>query len=142
MFPKKKEKPKIDPEQRAMFEYAQSRVKQKKNLFRHFVVFIAGAVLLIILNLALGFGENINPLQIQWFVWAILIWFFLFLIHLLNVFLIGRFMNKKWENEQIDKLVEKQKAKIIQLQDKIDKEFPLPEKKTEGLIRPDQPLNS
>ena len=95
MFSKKQETTKIDREQRELIEYAQYRVKQKKNLFRHFVVFLAGAVLLIVLNKFLDFGANFKPGQVDWFVWAILIWFFIFLIHFLNVFLLGSFMNKK-----------------------------------------------
>ena len=142
MFSKKQETTKIDREQRKLIEYAQYRVKQKKNLFRHFVVFLAGAVLLIVLNKFLDFGANFRPGQVDWFVWAILIWFFIFLIHFLNVFLLGSFMNKKWENEQIDKLVAKQKVKIAKLQEQIDRDHPLPEQQKSYLSRPDKPLNT
>ena len=142
MFSKKQETTKIDRDQRELIEYAQYRVKQKKNLFRHFVVFLAGAVLLIVLNKFLDFGADFRPGQVDWFVWAILIWFFLFLIHFLNVFLLGSFMNKKWEHEQIDKLVSKKKAKIAKLQEQIDREHPLPEQQKTFISRPDKPLNS
>ena len=142
MFSKKQETTKIDREQRELIEYAQYRVKQKKNLFRHFVVFLAGAVLLIILNKFLDFGADFRPGQVDWFVWAILIWFFLFLIHFLNVLLLGSFMNKKWEHEQVDKLVTKQKAKIVKLQEQVDREHPLPEQHKTFISRPDEPLNS
>lgn len=141
MFLKNKEKAKLDPEQREMFEYARHRIKQKKNLFRHFIIFLAGAVLLIILNLLLNFGEDFRPFQVDWFVWAILIWFFFFLIHFLNVFVMGRFMDKKWENEQMDKLVAKQKNKIAEMQKTVEKENPLPEK-TRPFKNPDQPHNT
>ncbi len=141
MFSKKKETSKIDPEQREMIENAQIRIKQKKNLFRHFIIFLAGAVLLIILNLILDFGVDFRPLNVDWFVWATLIWFFFFLIHFLNVFLLSSFMNKKWESEQLDRLVAKQRAKIAQLQNKVEDENPLPEKKS-PFDRPNRPLNS
>lgn len=141
MFSKKKDTSKIDPEQRQMIEYAQQRVKQKKNLFRHFIIFLAGAILLIVINLILDFGADFRPFGVDWFVWAILIWFFIFLVHILNVFLLNSFMDKKWENEQIDRLVTKQKSKIAKLQSDIDKEQPLPQKKS-PLTKPDQPLNT
>ena len=144
MFSKKQESTKIDPEQRELIEYAQQRIKQKKNLFRHFVIFLAGGILFIILNKFLDFGSAFRPASVDWFVWAVLIWFFFFLIHFLNVFLFKSFMNKKWENEQLDKLVAKQKAKIAKLQNKVDKQHPLPvnESKTQTITRPDTPLNT
>lgn len=141
MFSKKQENTKIDRDQRELIEYAQLRIKQKKNLFRHFVIFLAGSVLLIILNLILDFGADFRPFQVDWFVWATLIWFFLFLIHFLNVFIFRAFMNKKWENDQLDKLVAKQKAKIAQLQTRVDTDFPITENRA-PITRPDTPLNS
>ena len=140
MFSSKKETSKIDPEQRELIENAQVRIKQKKNLFRHFIVFLAGAVLLIIVNLLLDFGKDFRPLNVDWFVWAILIWFFFFLIHALNVVLFSSFMNKKWEHDQLEKLVDKQKRKIAQLQTEVEKQQPMPEKKS-PFIKPNQPLN-
>ncbi|WP_405330148.1 2TM domain-containing protein [Leeuwenhoekiella sp. LLG6367-2.1] len=141
MFSKKQEITKIDRDQRELIEYAQLRVKEKKNLFKHFVIFLAGAILLIILNLILDFGADFRPLEIDWFVWGTLIWFFFFLIHFLNVFLFKSFMNKKWENDQLDKLVAKQKTKIAQLQSKVDQEHPIIEPNT-TYTRPNTPLNS
>jgi len=142
MFSKKQESSKIDPEQRELIEYAQKRVKQKKNLFRHFIVFLAGCVLFIILNKFLDFGSAFRPASVDWFVWAVLIWFFFFLIHALNVFLLNSFMNKKWENEQLDKLVAKQKAKIAKLQTKVENEHPLPKSGSSIPPATDRPLNS
>ena len=139
LFSKKKETT-IDPEQRELVEKAQARVRQKKNLYRHFVVFIAGAILLIVLNLALGIGGDIKLFGQDWFVWAILLWTFFFLVHLINVLVFGRFMNKQWEKEQVDKLVHKQKNKIAQLQQQIDAQNPLPEKKSPLLTDPEKPF--
>lgn len=141
MFSKKQESTKIDREQRELIEHAQFRIKQKKNLFIHFIVFLAGAVILIILNKFLDFGTNFRPGQVDWFVWAVLLWFFLFLIHFLNVFLFSSFMNKKWEHEQLDKLVAKQKEKIAKLQNKVDQEHPLPNSTEPKAINPNPPLN-
>lgn len=142
MFSKKQESTKIDPQQRELIEYAQLRVKKKKNLFRHFIIFLAGAVLLIIVNLVLDFGKDFRPFNVDWFVWAILIWFFIFLVHFLNVFVLNAFMDKKWEHEQIDKLVARQNARIRELKDKVELENPLPEKNYTTFISPKPPLNS
>ena len=142
MFSKKQESTKIDHQQRELIEYAQLRVKKKKNLFRHFIIFLAGAVLLIIVNLVLDFGRDFRPFNVDWFVWAILIWFFIFLVHFLNVFVLNSFMDKKWEHEQIDKLVARQNARITELRDKVERENPLPEKNYSTFISPKPPLNS
>ena len=134
---------KIDPQQRSLIENAQRRIKQKKRLTAHFVVFLAGSILFIILNLVLKFGENFNPFNTKWFVWAILAWFFFLLIHFINVFLINTFMGKEWEEKQLEKLVEKQQLKIEQLQQKVDKEHPLPPGRFQDdsdFKKPDNPL--
>jgi dihydrofolate reductase len=135
----------IDPIQRELIENAQRRIKQKKRLTSHFVIFIAGSILFIVLNLLLGLGETFRPLQTDWFVWAILIWFFFLLIHFINVVFVNKLMDKKWEERQMERLVEKQQLRIERLQEKVDKKYPLPEKKTEGLdgpLDPNKPLNT
>lgn len=118
MFSKNKKSDRIDPEQREQYEYARRRVVQKKRLMQHFIVFLAGSVLLIIINPVLGIGKNFF-IQ-NWFVWAILIWAFLFLIHVLNVWVMSKFMGKEWENEQLEKLKAKQTARIAELQKEVD----------------------
>lgn len=142
MFSKKQESTKIDHEQRELIEYAQLRVKKKKNLFRHFIIFLAGAVLLIIVNLVLDFGKDFRPFNVDWSVWAILIWFFFFLIHFLNVFVLNAFMDKRWEHEQIDKLVARQNVRITELRNRVERENPLPEDTPSPFISPRPPLNS
>lgn len=132
---------KIDPIQRELIENAQRRIRQKKMLTRHFVIFIAGSILFIVLNLLLGFGETFRPFQTDWFVWAILIWAFFLLVHFINVVFVNTLMDKKWEERQMERLVEKQQLRIERLQEKVDKKYPLPEKKTEGLDGPLDPTN-
>lgn len=143
MFSKKQESGKIDREQRELIEYAQARVRQKKNLFRHFIVFLAGAILFIVFNLLLDFGKDFRPFNVDWFVWAILIWFFFLLIHTLNVFLVNSFMDKKWEHEQIDKLVAKQNRRIEELKQRVEKDHKMPEETPENnpRIGPNRPFN-
>ncbi len=152
MFSKKKNESKIDYEQKELYEYARSRTRQKKNLFRHFVIYLIGAVFLIILNVVIGYQEDFKPLGYNWFVWAVLLWTLIFLVHFFNVFIVNSFMGKEWETKQVDKLVKKQKEKIARLQEKVEKDHPMPDnrrqnERNESSIRiepenPDRPLNS
>ncbi len=139
---------KIDPEQRRLIERAQMRARQKRRLYQHFIVFLLGSVVLILLNVIFDIGRNINPFGIDWFVWAIIFWALLLLIHVFNVFITNKFFGKDWENEQIDRLVAKQQKKIAELQKKVEKDYPLPEKgepyippTTQKPIDPDAPIN-
>lgn len=125
MFSKTDDKSTVDPDQQALFEHAQLRINQKKRLNLHFVLFLVGCVFLIVLNVVLGYGSEFEPFNTPWFVWAILIWAFLFLVHAVNVLFSQKFMGKRWEEKQRSKLVEKQKRKIAQLQEQVEKEFPL-----------------
>ena len=106
MFSKTKKSERIDAEQREQYEYARRRIKQKKNLMRHFILFLVGSVLLIIINPLLGYGNDFFIKD--WFIWAILIWTFIFLIHLFNVFVMNKFMDKEWEDRQLEKLKARQ----------------------------------
>ena len=113
MFSKTNKTERIDAEQREQFEYASARIKQKKGLMRHFIIFLVGSVLLIIINPVLGYGNDFFIKN--WFVWAILIWAFLFLIHVFNVFIMNPFMGKEWQNKQMEKLKAKQVDRIAEL---------------------------
>ena len=124
MFSKAKNSEKIDSTQREQYEYARRRINQKRNLMRHFIVFLVGSILLIIINPVLGYGNEI--FFQDWFVWAILIWTFIFLVHLLNVFVMNTFMGKEWEDQQLEKLKARQAEKLAELQKKVDNEFPIP----------------
>ena len=75
MFSKAKKTERIDTEQREQYEYAQARIKQKKNLMRHFIIFLVGSVFLIVINPVLGVGDEFFIKN--WFVWAIMIWAFI-----------------------------------------------------------------
>ena len=101
-------------EQHELYENARNRIKQKKRLYYHFIVFLVGSVFLIVLNKFLNIWEQFN-----WFVWAILIWFFLFILHVINVYVTNKFMNKDWERKQTEKLVLKQELKIAKLEKEI-----------------------
>lgn len=115
MFGKKKDIPQIDKDQLELIQNAQKRIKQKKRLYVHFVIFLIGAIFLIVANTLLGIGKDFKIFDINWFVFAILIWLFFFLYHAFNVFVTQKFMGKAWEKEQLDKLVAKQQSRIDKL---------------------------
>ncbi len=104
----------FDIEQHELVENAQNRIKQKKRLYYHFVVFLVGGVFLIIANKFL----NVWP-EVDWFVWAIIFWAFLLIIHVINVFVTNRFLGKEWERKQREKLIAKQQAKIAKIENEI-----------------------
>ncbi|WBL25055.1 2TM domain-containing protein [Zunongwangia sp. HGR-M22] len=118
----------MDAEQRELYENARKRTLQKKRLFQHFIVFLSVSILAIILNVVIGFKEDLLLLGYNWFVWIVLIWGFIFLIHFFNVFLVNTFMGKEWQAKQIEKLVAKQKEKIAKLGRQVEQDYPLPEK--------------
>ncbi len=122
MFGKKKDKPKIDRDQLELIENAQRRIKQKKRLYIHFVIFVIGALFLVLANTVLGIGENVQFFGIEWFVFAIFLWLFFFLYHVFNVFITHKFMGKSWEKTQLDKLVAQQNTRIEKLKSQLQKE--------------------
>jgi len=130
MFKKKKANPQIDKEQLELIENAQKRIKQKKRLYAHFVIFLLGAIFLIIANTILGIGKEINPFGINWFVYAILLWLFFFLYHLFNVFVTSKFMGKDWEKKQLEKLVAQQKERIAKMKLDLENQEAILAKKT------------
>ena len=124
MFGKKKVKPQIDKEQLELIQNAQRRIKQKKRLYVHFVLFLIGSLLMVFANVTLGIGKNIKFFQLDWFVIVILAWLFIFLYHVLNVFIVNKFMGKEWEQRQLDKLVAKQQVRIEKIKTELTKETP------------------
>ena len=122
MFTKSKKEPRNEAEQREQYEYARKRILQKKGLLSHLIYLIVGAILLAIINLALGIGKEITFIGYHWFVWAIVLWGFLFLIHSFNVLVKNKFMGKEWENRQLEKLKKFQEKKISELDENAEKE--------------------
>ena len=122
MFGKKKNIPQIDTEQLELIQNAQKRVKQKKRLYIHFVVFLIGALFLILANTVLGIGDGVQFFGIDWFVFAIFGWLFFFVYHTFNVFVTHKFMGKDWEKQQLDKLVAQQQNRINKLKEGFLKE--------------------
>lgn len=122
MFSKKKTIPQIDKTQLELIQNAQKRVKQKKRLYIHFVVFLIGSIFLVIANTVLGIGKDVRVFGIEWFVFAIFGWLFLLIYHIFSVFITHKFMGKNWEQKQLNILVTKQQERIEQLKQKLTKE--------------------
>ena len=115
MFTKNKTESHIDKEQLELIETAQKRIRQKKQLYTHFVVFLIGSLFFILANIVFGVGKDFTIFGVEWFVIAITIWLFFLLYHTFNVFITHRFMGKDWEQRQLDKLVAQQQNRIEQL---------------------------
>ncbi|MET7030040.1 2TM domain-containing protein [Sediminicola luteus] len=120
MFSRNKTTSKIDTDQHELLEHAQERIKVKKRLYNHFIIFLIGSVFLVLINKILKYGEAYD-----WFIWAITFWAFLFVIHAVNVLFSRKFMGLEWERKQREKLVEKQKRRIAEIQKEIETDFPL-----------------
>ena len=116
----KKKKSEIDLEQHELLENAHKRIKQKKRLFSHFVIFLIGSIFLIIANKVLKYGEGYD-----WAIWIVLAWAFLLALHLFNVFVTHKFMGQHWERDQRERLVKLQKERIGEIQKEIETDFPL-----------------
>ncbi|MEO6174214.1 MAG: 2TM domain-containing protein [Flavobacterium circumlabens] len=116
----------MEKEVHEQYEYARRRIRQKKILYFHFVLFLLGSLFLFIANRFFGFGTtNTNSVTVtdttqNWCIWAITIWFFIFILHFIKVYITDRFMNKNWEREQIDRLVALQQKRINQLESRIE----------------------
>lgn len=122
MFFKKKNSDNINEDQIKLVEAAQKRVKQKKRLFYHFTFLIFGAISLLTINLLFEYKKEIVFFEYPWSYLTIAIWILLFTIHLYNVFITNKFMGKKWEENQIKKLVSLQEIKISKLKMEFEKE--------------------
>lgn len=106
----------MEREQHELYEYARNRIKQKKRLYFHFILLIIGSLFLFIANNWLSFYP-----EKKWWIWAVTIWCFLFILHFIKVFITDAFMNKNWERTQIEKLMDLQTKKIEKLKNEIDK---------------------
>lgn len=119
----------IDPVQRELIEKAQSRARQKRRLYIHFILFLIGSAVLILVNVVFNVGQNYRPLGMDWFVWAIILWAVIFFAHAFNVFVTDKFLGKEWENDQVERLVAQQQKRIDKLRAEVEKDLPLPSKK-------------
>jgi dihydrofolate reductase len=132
MFGKKKEVTALDNEQRELFENAQQRIREKRGLFTHFIVFVVGTIGLIIISQVLIKGEPPMLLQVQWWIWVLFIWLLLFIYHAFKVFVTNRLLGPEWEKGQYAKLVAKQQERMGALEKQVSKEYQVPDTKIES----------
>jgi dihydrofolate reductase len=112
----------IDHEQIELLEYAQKRIRQKKFLYYHFVLFLFASVIVLSLDYIFNIASDINLLEYSWSFWIVFSWFFLFIFHVFNVYVTGRFINKSWIKNQKNKLIKIQKLEIENIKAKMDVE--------------------
>ena len=105
----------MDSNQHEIYEYARRRIKQKKSLYFHFIMFFLGSIFFFIANKWLNIGEPTN-----WYIWIVTTWVFIFILHFIKVFITNSFMNKNWEREQINRLMTMQEKKIEKLKNEIN----------------------
>ncbi|MBB1138429.1 2TM domain-containing protein [Myroides sp. WP-1] len=103
------------------YEYAKNRIKQRKTLLFHFVVFLLGSLVLYAINMWVK-----DPLVVGvWWGYAVGAWALLVFIHAINVLVVNRFMGPAWQEREIERLIALQQEKIKQLRAKVEKDFPL-----------------
>jgi len=108
----------MDLDQHEKYEYARKRIKQKKRLYFHFVLFLVGSLFLFLIN------KIYKPIFFEdWHIWCITFWVFLLVLHFIRVFITDSFMNKHWEREQIEKLIALQTKKVKQLEEQVEKDL-------------------
>ena len=122
MLFKNKNSSNINEDQLALIEYAQARIKSKKKLFYHFSFFIIGSITSLLANLVFDYKSELTFLEYSWSYWVCSLWLLLLLFHLFNVYVKNKFIGKKWEKEQLKKLVEKQQIKISEIKAELEKE--------------------
>jgi len=103
----------MEKELQEQYEYARKRIRQKKVLYFHFILFLLGSLFMYVANALMEVGApNI------WYTWAVAGWLFLLILHFIKVYITDRFMNKDWEREQVDKLVTKQQNRLEKIRQK------------------------
>ena len=112
----------IDHEQIELLEYAQKRIRQKKFLYYHFVLFLFVCAITLSLDYVFNIASDVNLLEYSWSFWVVFSWFFLFIFHVFNVYVTGRFINKSWIKNQKNKLIKIQKLEIENIKAKMDVE--------------------
>ena len=122
MLFKNKNSSNIDEEQIALVEYAQERIKSKRRLFYHFSIMLIGSSSMLIANLLFDFKADYIFFNYPWSYWLCILWLALLFYHVFNVYIKNKFMGKKWEKNQMKKLVNKQQIKIAEIKADLEKE--------------------
>ncbi|HFS67899.1 MAG TPA: dihydrofolate reductase [Flavobacteriia bacterium] len=120
-------------DQHFLYEKARKRIIQKKRFYSHFIIFLIGSGILYGLTTIKGFALENNPLIIYGIItfWAVII-----LLNFVRVFITTKFFDDEWERNQTEKLIQKHEKKVLQLEQKLQKEgvLPQPKKEKKGLL--------
>jgi len=81
------------------YQKARDRVQEGKGFYAHAVMFLVANVALAVLNLA-TFKKSDG---IIWFIWPLIGWGVVLVVHAISVFGIGRFLGRGWEQRQIQR---------------------------------------
>jgi len=101
-----------------LYEKSRKRIKQKKRLYNHFILFALSVVLFYVLNKVLRVGEYLVD---SWYLYVAVVWFFIWLLHFINVFITHKFFGEDWEREQTEKLILKHQKRVDKLEKKLIK---------------------
>ena len=112
----------IDDNTIELLENAQNRVRQKRNVYRHFIFFLFISGFILFVDLALSVGENLIFFDYSWSIWIVLIWSFILLYHLFDVFVSKKIISKKWVSAQKSHLIKVQQEMIRSLKKDVEKE--------------------
>ena len=120
----------IDIDQKELFKNAHRRIKQKKRLMFHLVIFVSATIVLAFVNLILNYAEDFTPFNLPWYISICLIWAFFLITHGINVLFVQKLMGRAWEEKYMNILVEKQLTKLKKLQKEVDQNYPLEKENT------------
>lgn len=112
----------IDKDAIELLENAQSRIRQKKNVYRHFVIFLFISVFTLFIDFVLEIGPDLVLFDYSWSIWILIIWTFILLYHLFDVFISKKIISNKWISNQKSQLIKVQQEKIKSLKQDIEKE--------------------
>jgi hypothetical protein len=87
------------------YQKAKDRVQEVKGFYAHATMYALANVALAILNLA-TLEKNDG---IVWFVWPLIGWGIGLAVHAISVFGIGPFLEKAWEERQIQRELERRR---------------------------------
>ncbi|MBJ2173761.1 2TM domain-containing protein [Aureibaculum sp. A20] len=105
----------MEKEQIEIYEKARKRVRQKKRLYYHFIVFLVGSLFIIVLNTFFKVGSQYG----EWFKYVVALWLLIWIFHFINVFVTNKFFGKEWERIETEKLMDKHEMKS----DKLEREL-------------------
>ena len=110
----------INQEQIELLENAQKRIRQKKNLYYHFVLFLFVSVISLSLDFIFKIGKEFYLFEYSWSFWIVFLWFFLIIFHVFNVFVTNRLLNNSWIKNQKNDLIKIQQIKIESLKKELE----------------------